>query len=431
MPESPAILVGVGGGIAACKAPDVVSALNKRGAKVTALLSRNAHHFVAPEALKALSGREVGQDLFHEPASWGIGHISLAKEAKAYVIVAATADLLAKLACGIADDFVTTTALAWHPKPLILAPAMNTAMWRHPATQANLALLKERGAIVLDPMSGRLACGDVGEGKLVDAMVIADEVWKFALGQASPGPSLRGSAGDGLRGSAEAAPSTSGQAFVATLKGKRVLISAGPTREFLDPVRFISNPSTGKMGYAIAEACRDLGAEVLLVSGPVSLAAPEGVTRIDVVTAQEMLEACSAGFERCDAFVACAAVSDFRPAITSAQKKKKDGKGESLKLLANPDILLALSKRKGRKVLVGFAAETEALLANGQAKLKRKRLDLLVANPVDQGRGFGADENEAWLLRPGAKPERVERQSKTALAARLAQALAALLKARP
>ncbi|HTB35326.1 MAG TPA: bifunctional phosphopantothenoylcysteine decarboxylase/phosphopantothenate synthase, partial [bacterium] len=361
MPEGPAILVGVGGGIAACKAPDVVSALHKRGAKVTALLSRNAHHFVAPEALKALSGREVGQDLFQEPASWGIGHISLAKEAKAFVIVAATADLLAKLACGIADDFVTTTALAWHPKPLILAPAMNTAMWRHPATQANLALLKQRGAIVLDPLSGRLACGDVGEGKLVDPLVIADEVWMFALGKASSGPSLRGSAGD--------APSSSGQAFVATLKGKRVLISAGPTREFLDPVRFISNPSTGKMGYAIAEACRDLGAEVLLVSGPVSLTAPEGVTRIDVVTAQEMLEACAAGFDRCDAFVACAAVSDFRPAATAAQKKKKDGQGETLKLVANPDILLTLSKRKGGKVLVGFAAETEQLLAHGQAKL--------------------------------------------------------------
>ena len=422
MPEGPAILVGVGGGIAACKAPDVVSALHKRGAKVTALLSRNAHHFVAPEALKALSGREVGQDLFQEPASWGIGHISLAKEAKAFVIVAATADLLAKLACGIADDFVTTTALAWHPKPLILAPAMNTAMWRHPAVQANLGTLKQRGAIVLDPLSGRLACGDVGEGKLVDAAVIAEEVWKFANGQPlSPG----------LRGSAEAARSTSVQALALRLKGKRILISAGPTREFLDPVRFISNPSTGKMGYAIAEACRDLGAEVLLVSGPVSLPAPERVTRIEVVTAAEMLEACVSSFERCDAFVACAAVSDFRPASTAAQKRKKDGKGETLKLLANPDILLTLSKRKGKKVLVGFAAETEQLLAHGQAKLKRKRLDLLVANPVDQGRGFGQDDNEAWLLRPGAQPERVERQSKTALAARLAAELAALLKARP
>jgi phosphopantothenoylcysteine decarboxylase/phosphopantothenate--cysteine ligase len=423
VPEGPAILVGVGGGIAACKAPDVVSALNKRGAKVTVLLSRNAHHFVAPEALKALSGREVGQDLFQEPASWGIGHISLAKEAKAFVVVAATADLLAKLACGIADDFVTTTALAWHPKPLILAPAMNTAMWHHPATRANLDLLKQRGAIVLDPLSGRLACGDVGEGKLVDPLVIAEEVWRLANGQAfSPG--LGGAAGKGSAGPAPTpAPSP--------LRGRRVLISAGPTREYLDPVRFISNPSSGKMGYAIAEACRDLGAEVLLVSGPVGLPAPEGVTRLDVVTALEMLDACAAAFERCDAFVACAAVSDFRPASTAAQKKKKDGKGETLKLLANPDILLTLSKRKGRKVLVGFAAETEQLLANGQSKLKRKRLDLLVANPVDQGRGFGSDENEAWLLRPGAKPERVERQSKTALAARLATELAALLKARP
>ena len=404
MPEAPAILVGVGGGIAAYKAADVVSALRKRGASVTCLLSRNAHHFVAPLALKSLSGREVGQDLFDEPASWGIGHIQLTKDARAFVVVAATADLLAKLAAGIADDFVTTTALAWHPKPLILAPAMNTAMWNHPATQANLATLKARGAVVLDPSSGLLACGDVGEGKLVDPAVIAEAAWRQAVGGGAP---------------------------ARRLVGRKVLVSAGPTREPLDPVRYLSNHSTGKMGYAVAAACAALGAEVLLVSGPTALEAPAGVTRVGVVTAVEMLEACGSAFERCDAFIACAAVSDFRPEAASAQKKKKDGKPEALRLVPNPDILLTLGKRKGRRVLVGFAAETEKLLEHGQAKLKAKRLDLLVANPVDGGRGFGSDDNEAWLLKPGQPPTRWERQSKARLAERLAREVADLIEARP
>jgi phosphopantothenoylcysteine decarboxylase/phosphopantothenate--cysteine ligase len=417
--------VGVGGGIAAYKAADVVSALRKRGAEVTCLLSRNAHHFVAPLALRSLSGREVGQDLFNEPISWGIGHIHLAKRAQAFVIVAATADLVAKLAAGMADDFVTTTALAWHPKPLILAPAMNTAMWSHPATQANLGLLKARGAIVLDPASGLLACGDVGEGKLVDPGVIADAAWDRAVGPGrSSAATLRGPGSVEGRG-------TSGQAHAQRLSGKRILVSAGPTREPLDPVRYISNPSTGKMGYAIAAACAALGAEVLLVSGPTALEAPAGVTRVGVVTALEMLEACGSAFERCDAFIACAAVSDFRPAAVAAQKKKKDGKGETLALLANPDILKTLSRRKGGRVLVGFAAETERLLEHGQAKLKAKKLDLLVANPVDAGRGFGSDDNEAWLLKPGQPPTHLGRQSKASMAERLAGEVAGLIEARP
>ena len=408
MPEAPSILVGVGGGIAAYKAADVVSALRKRGALTTCVLSRNAHHFVAPLTLQSLSGREVGQDLFNEPASWGIGHVSLAKQARAFVIVAATADLLAKLAVGMADDFVTATALAWHPKPLILAPAMNSAMWAHPATRANLDLLRRRGAVVLDPSHGRLACGDVGDGKLVDPLAIAEAAWVQALGPGHPAVVAGG------------------------LAGRRVLVSAGPTREFLDPVRYLSNPSTGKMGYAIAEACAAAGAEVLLVSGPTALETPAGVTRVDVVTAQEMLEACESAFERCDAFIACAAVSDFRPATVAAQKKKKQGSTtESLRLVANPDILKTLSRRKGARVLVGFAAETQKLLEHGQAKLEAKKLDLLVANPVDQGRGFGSDDNEAWLLKPGQPPTRFLRQSKARLAERLAQEVADLCKARP
>jgi phosphopantothenoylcysteine decarboxylase/phosphopantothenate--cysteine ligase len=401
--SKPNILVGVGGGIAAYKALDVVSALKKKGAQVTVLLSRNAHQFVTPLALKVLSGRPVGQDLFDEPAEWGVGHVRLAHEADAFVVVAATADLIAKLAVGIADDFVSTCALVYHPKPLLLAPAMNTAMWEHPTVKANLRTLKSRGAQVVDPVAGLLADGDVGMGKLADPQTIADAAWDLAV---KGGGKHRG-----------------------PLQGLKILVSAGPTREHLDPVRFISNPSSGKMGYAVAAACRDLGAQVTLVSGPVSLPAPEGVTLKKVTTAMEMMKACAAAFGACDAFVAAAAVSDYRPATRLAQKKKKkDGASENLALVANPDILLDLSKRKGKRILVGFAAETEKLLAHAQEKYKKKDLDLLVANEVGKpGRGFESDDNAATLLWPGRPSETVPLQSKTALAQRIALELAKLL----
>ena len=410
----PNILVGVGGGIAAYKALDVVSALKKKGAQVTVLLSRNSHHFVAPLALKVLSGRPVGQDLFDEPAEWGVGHVRLAHEADAYVIVAATADLLGKLALGLADDFVSASALVYHPKPMLLAPAMNTAMWEHPAVQANLRVLTSRGAQVVKPIAGLLADGDVGMGKLADPALIAEKAWQAALKRSRRGPRW--------------ASGTSGKAL-APLLGKKVLVSAGPTREHLDPVRFLSNPSSGKMGYAVAAACRDLGAQVTLVSGPVSLSAPEGVTLKKVTTALEMLKACEKAFAACDAFVATAAVSDFRPAQSAAQKKKKkDGAAESLDLVANPDILLSLSKRKGKRILVGFAAETEKLLQHAEEKYKKKNLDLLVANEVGKpGQGFESDDNAATLLWPGRAPERLPLQSKAAMAQRLALELAELL----
>ncbi len=332
----PNILVGVGGGIAAYKALDVVSALKKKGAQVTVLLSRNAHHFVSPLSLKVLSGRPVGQDLFDEPAEWGVGHVSLAKEAGAFVLVAATADLLAKLAAGLADDFVSTTALVYHPKTLLLAPAMNTAMWNHPATRQNLATLKARGAQVLDPTSGLLACGDVGDGKLVDPGVIAEAAWELAVRPPNAIAPRRPEPGS------------------MPLAGKKILVSAGPTREHLDPVRFISNPSSGKMGYALAAACRDLGARVTLVSGPVALKAPDGVVLKSVTSAQEMLAACGKAFGACDAFVAAAAVSDFRPALQLKAKKKKGAAAETLTMVANPDVLGELAKRKGGRVLVGL-----------------------------------------------------------------------------
>ncbi len=401
----PEILVGVGASIAAYKAADVVSDLRKRGALVTVLLTKNAPRFVSPLALKTLSGRPVGLDLFDEPSEWGVGHVTLAKRARAFLIVGATADLIARLANGLADDFVTACALVARC-PLILAPAMNTRMLDHPATLANLELLKKRGARVVEPASGMLACGDIGAGKLADPL----ELSRIALATALEAPLLRSADESG--------------AFV----GRKVLVSAGPTREWLDPVRFISNPSSGKMGYALAAAFRDLGAEVTLVSGPVTLIAPEGVKLLRVETADEMFKAVSGAFQACDVFVSAAAVSDFRPAKREKEKKKKDGSAETLKLEPTADILLALSKRKGKRLLVGFAAETTELLKNAAKKLASKDLDLVVANRVGvPGSGFASDDNEATLMRKKSPPEALPRMPKSLLAQRIALAAAELL----
>jgi len=389
------ILVGVGASIAAYKAADVVSELKKKGARVTVLLTKSAPQFVSPLTLKVLSERPVGLDLFNEPAEWGVGHVTLAKRADLYLIVAATADLVAKLALGLADDFVPTAALVARC-PLVVAPAMNTAMWEHPATQANIRTLKSRGALIVDPAEGLLACGDIGSGKLADVRLLADIALKAVRPGAAKGP----------------------------LSGKHILVSAGPTREHLDPIRFLSNPSSGKMGYALASACLDLGAEVTLVSGPVALAAPAGAALVMVTTADEMLAACKKAYASADAFIATAAVSDFKPAKASAQKKKKDGKPEALKLVATPDVLLTLSKSKGKRVLIGFAAETEALTRHAAEKLEKKHLDLIVANGAET---FESDQVAATLLWPGRAPEPLPRMPKAGLAARLAAELAALL----
>ena len=395
MISKPEILVGVGASIAAYKAADVVSELKKRGANVTVLLTKSAPNFVAPLTLKVLSERPVGLDLFDEPAEWGVGHVKLAQRAGLYLIVAATADLIAKLAHGLADDFVTAAALAARC-PLMIAPAMNTAMWEHPATKANIRTLKSRGAIFIDPSEGLLACGDVGAGKLADVRMLAEIALKAVSIQAVTGP----------------------------LSGRQVLVTAGPTREHLDPIRFLSNPSSGKMGYALAGALRDLGATVTLVSGPVSLHPVTGVKIVKVTSAEQMLKAAKAGYAKADAFISCAAVSDFKPAKALAHKKKKDGKDESLRLVATPDILLMLSKSKGKRVLIGFAAETEGLTRHASEKLQKKNLDLIVANKAD---AFESDSNQATLIFPGLAPQPLPRMPKTELAARIAAELARLL----
>ncbi len=402
-PARPEILVGVGGSIAAYKAADVVSSLKKKGAAVSVVMTKAASRFVSPDTLQVLSERPVGLDLFADPGADGpVAHVTVAKRAQAFVIVGATADLLAKLALGLADDFVTTTALVARC-PLVLAPAMNTKMWEHPATQGHVTTLLARGARIVEPAEGLLACGDVGTGKLADPEAIVAAALSAAGGKPLPG----------------------------RLSGKRVLVTAGPTREALDPVRYLSNPSSGKMGYALAEACRDLGAEVVLVSGPVSLSAPAGLSLKRVTTALEMQAEVKKAYKACDAFIAAAAVSDFRPAKPAKQKVKKGGKPEALALLPNPDILLEASKSKGKKVLVGFAAETQDLLKNAGAKLKAKKLDMVVANEVGKpGTGFGSDDNAAVLLWPGRQPERLEAQPKSVLAARIASELAGLLESR-
>jgi phosphopantothenoylcysteine decarboxylase/phosphopantothenate--cysteine ligase len=394
--KGPEILLGVGASIAAYKALDVVSELKKKGAQVTVLLTKAAPHFVAPLALKVLSERPVGLDLFEEPAEWGVGHVTLAKRAQAYLILAATADLVAKLALGLADDFVTTAALVARC-PLLVAPAMNTAMWEHPATQMNIRTLKSRGVTIIDPSEGLLACGDLGSGKLADVRLLADIVLKASGGAVAPAEGL--------------------------LSGKRVLISAGPTREHLDPIRFISNASSGKMGYALAEACRNLGARVTLISGPVALQAPQGVDCVKVITAQDMLAAAKKAWPKTDAFIATAAVSDFKPARQAQQKRKKDGKPEVLEISPTEDILLTLSKDKGKRVLIGFAAETEDLVAHAAEKLKRKKLDLVVANLADT---FESDTSQATLLFPGGPTQALPRMPKPELAQRIALELAKL-----
>lgn len=395
------ILVGVAGSIAAYKACDVVSSLRKRGAGVTVILTRNAPHFVAPLALATLSGRPVGVDLFDEPADWGVGHIVLAQRASAFVVVGATADVIAKMAHGIADDFVSTCALAARC-PLVIAPAMNTAMWEHPATRENMRLLKARGAVVVGPAVGKLACGDIGPGKLSDPEAIARAAWEAARGAA-------------------AVPASG------PLAGLPAVVTAGPTREPLDPVRFLSNPSSGKMGYALAAALRDAGARVTLISGPTALEAPSGVKVVRVTTALEMLAAARTAWAKCRVYVSAAAVSDFRPAKVSGRKVKKGEAASVLELAPNPDILKTLAARKGRRVLVGFAAETEALAANAQAKLAAKKLDLLVGNLVGGARGaFGADDNQATLFWPGRPAEPLPRMPKDELARRIAAEIAAL-----
>ncbi len=388
--EGKHILLGVTGSIAAYKAADIASKLTQAGAEVDVVLTEHARRFITEVTFRAITRRPVLTDLFDEPEERQIAHIHLARRADILLIAPATANILAKLAVGIADDLLTTLALATQAR-IVIAPAMNTVMWQHPATQHNVRLLEERGVTFVYPAEGMLACGEVGAGKLADTLNIL-----HALEEVLSPP----------------------------LKGVRMLVTAGPTEEPIDAVRHISNPSSGKMGYAIAEEALRQGAEVTLVTGPTLLEPPAGAKVVRVRTAQEMLEACLKVYPDVDVVIATAAVSDYRPAEVWQGKRKKGEAEWTIRLVPNPDILRTLGERKGKQVLVGFAAETHELLQNAQSKLREKNLDLIVANDVSQeGSGFRTDTNRVTLLWADGTQSNLPLMSKREVARHLLTAL--------
>jgi phosphopantothenoylcysteine decarboxylase/phosphopantothenate--cysteine ligase len=388
------VLLGVSGGIAAYKSAELVRQLQSLGATVRVVMTRGAREFITPLTLQALSGNPVHTELLDAEAEMGMGHIELARWADLLVIAPATADLIARLAGGRADDLLTTVALAT-PAPLLLAPAMNQQMWRDQATTDNIATLTARGVGVVGPAAGEQACGDVGPGRMEEPEVIA---------------------------------AAAGALFeTGILAGKRVVITAGPTREALDPVRYLSNHSSGKMGYALAEASIAAGATTTLVSGPVNLAPPDHASLVKVDSAADMLSACEALLPECDIFIACAAVADYRPAEAAGQKIKKDAATLSLELVRNPDIVTAVAGSPFPVFTVGFAAETRDVLAYARDKMARKGLNMIVANDVsEQSIGFNSDENEVTVIWHGGE-QALQRAGKYTVAAQILELVAARL----
>lgn len=384
------VLLGVGGGIAAYKSADLVRRLRDAGAEVRVVMTENATRFVAPLTFQALSGHPVRSSLWDESAEAAMGHIELARWADQILIAPASADLLAQLAQGRAEDLLATLVLAT-AAPVSVAPAMNQQMWAHPATQANLEVLRNRGVRILGPGSGSQACGEVGEGRMLEP---AELVVLMAPARGSQ-----------------------------SLAGLRVLVSAGPTFEDIDPVRFIGNRSSGRMGFAIAAAAQEAGARVRLVAGPVGLATPAGVERMDVRSARQMREAVVKSAASNDIFISAAAVGDYRPQDCAPHKIKKTGKPLALELIQNPDILAEVSAMADRPFLVGFAAETEDLERHARDKLVRKGLDLIAANRVGESLGFESRENALLLLWEGGQEE-LARADKTTLARSLIERVA-------
>lgn len=378
------ILLGVTGGIAAYKALELTRLLAIEEARVRVVMTRSAMEFVQPLSFQVLSGQQVCTNLFDLEAESRIGHIQVATEAELAVIAPATANIIGKLAHGIADDYLTTTLLAC-TAPKIICPAMNENMFKNPTVQENLAKLRSWGFLQVGPDSGDLACGVQGLGRLAQL----DEILELIYQVLTP-PSL---------------------------KGKRVLVTAGPTREILDPVRHLTNPSSGKMGYALARVAKRRGAEVTLISGPTSLTPPHGVKDVQVTTAQQMHEAVMAEFPQKDAVVMAAAVSDYRPKVAASEKMKKDKGGESLKLERTEDILYRLGQLKADQILIGFAAETENLLENAREKLQQKNLDFIVANDLTAANaGFASDTNEVTILWPAGEMETLTKATKEEVA---------------
>ncbi|MBX3725038.1 MAG: bifunctional phosphopantothenoylcysteine decarboxylase/phosphopantothenate--cysteine ligase CoaBC [Xanthomonadales bacterium] len=394
------ILLGVSGGIAAYKAAVLVRALREAGAAVRVVMTANAQRFVGEATFQALSGEPVRSSLWDPQAEAAMGHIELARWADTLLVAPASAGVLARLAHGMADDLLTTLALA-STAPLVLAPAMNQAMWAHPATRANVATLRARGAIVLGPDSGDQACGEPGPGRMREPELIV------------------------------AALATSDQpGATARLAGRHLVVSAGPTHEDLDPVRFLGNRSSGRMGFAVAAAAAAAGARVTLVAGPVALATPAGVDRIDVRSAAQMAEAVGTACMGADAYIGAAAVADYRPLQVAAGKIKKEAGRLELVLERTPDILAGLAGRAQRPLLVGFAAETGDLDRYARDKLAAKDLDLVAGNLVGDGRGFEREDNHLVLFFRDGRRQDLGEDAKEALARRLVVVVADLLEAR-
>ena len=378
------ILLGVTGGIAAYKTANLASMLVKQHADVHVIMTKNAQQIISPVVFEALTGNKVVDDVFCRDSGYQVAHIAMAQEADVVMIAPASANIIAKLANGIADDMLSTTMLAV-TAPVYLVPAMNTHMLEHPATQANLARLKTYGYHMVEPASGFLACGDTGRGKMPEA----DELIEYLLYEA---------------------------AYSKDLSGKKVLITAGPTREAVDPVRFLTNHSTGKMGYALAKNAARRGAQTVLVTGPVSLPAPLYTTVIPVTTAQQMYEAVDAHFDSQDLVIMSAAVADYRPRHVAAEKIKKKDSTSVLELERTADILANMSKRKNGQFLCGFSMETEHMLENSRAKLEKKNLDMIVANSLRmEGAGFGTDTNIITMITKN-EVRQLEKMSKDAAA---------------
>jgi phosphopantothenoylcysteine decarboxylase/phosphopantothenate--cysteine ligase len=355
------VLLGIGGGIAAYKSADLIRRLKERGADVRVIMTQSAMAFITPLTIQALSGNPVASDLLDPAAEAAMGHIELARWAEVVLIAPATANIIARINAGMANDLLTTTCLATSA-PVIVCPAMNQQMYQNIATQENMANLVRKGLIIWHPASGSQACGEVGPGRMQEPVVMAEQLVQFF------GPK--------------------------TLQGHQLLITAGPTREAIDPVRYISNHSSGKMGFALAQAAAEMGASVTLVSGPVNLATPAGVTRINVDSAQQMLNAVMELVEQHDIFIGCAAVADYRIADIAEQKIKKSADKMQLALVRNPDILATVAEHTHRPFTVGFAAETNDVEQYARGKLQRKKLDMIAANDVSiQGLGFNADSN--------------------------------------
>lgn len=386
------ILLGVTGGIAAYKSAEIVRRLRERGAEVQVVMTDAARRFVAPLTFQALSGRPVRTDLWDEAAEAAMGHIELARWAQRILIAPASADFLARLAHGLASDLLTTLCLATDV-PITVAPAMNRLMWANAATRANVALLAARGVRIIGPAEGDQACGETGPGRMVEPDVLAAAITAPA---AQDGP----------------------------LAGRKVIVTAGPTRERIDPVRFITNRSSGKMGFAVAEAARDAGAEVILVSGPVAVCTPRDIRRVDVETADQMLAAVSEHLPGTDIFIAAAAVSDYRPLQVSAQKIKKTSDSLMLALSRTTDILATVAAGNPRPFVVGFAAETQNVERNALAKLEGKNLDMIAANLVGEGLAFDQDENALTVYWRGGGHRELKRAGKAQLAADLVALIA-------